>query len=175
MLPAVVLLDIAAAVGAAALIDRGLHPRLEPIAIAALSLWTFAHAGTFLGREGVPTLMEQERRYTVTASWLADRTTPETLVFAGQHSGSIRHYAGRTTVRWDVLDPADLGPIVGEARRRGRPTVAALDRDEQPLFRDRFAAAMTSSGREEASVHLLPLVQLRDVQIWEIAPGPGAR
>ena len=83
VLPAVVLLDIAAAVGAAALIGRGLHPRLEPIAIAALALWTFAHAGTFLGREGVPTLMEQERRYTVTANWLADRTAPETLVFAG--------------------------------------------------------------------------------------------
>lgn len=175
VLPAVVILDIAAAVGALALVNRVPAPRLHPIAIAALALWTFASTGTFLRREGVPTLMEQERRYTVTADWLAGHTAAETLVFAGQHSGSIRHYGARTTIRWDLLDPADIGPIVWEAHRRGRLAVAALDRDEQPVFRDRFAAAMAPSGSEHSSVHLLPLMQLRDVQIWEIAPGTASR
>lgn len=170
VLPAVVLLNVAAAAGAAAVIGRGLPSALAPVGVVALALWTFVNTGTFLRREGVPMLMEQERRYVATATFLADRTTPETLVFAGQHSGSIRHYAGRTTIRWDVIDPATLPAIVNEASRRGRPTVAALDRDEQPQFRERFAASLSANGSEFAQVALLPLGQLRDVQIWELAP-----
>jgi hypothetical protein len=90
-----------------------------------------------------------------------------TLVLAGQHSGSLRHYARRTTLRWDVIAPQDLAPVVREARRRGHAVYAALDADETSPFHERFTAV-------SASVTLLPGAQVRDVQIWELVPSETA-
>jgi hypothetical protein len=163
VLPAVVLLDIAAAAGAALVLQRIPYPWLRSLAVVAVAALALVHARTFLNAEGVPLLMEQERRYVLAAEWIDQHTPAGTLVFAGQHSGSLRHYAGRTTLRWDVMAPQDLAPVVREARRRGHAVYAALDPAETTPFRDRFAATT-------ASVALLPGAQVRDVQIWELVP-----
>ena len=167
VLPAVVLLDIAAAAGAAMVLQRVHQPWVRSLAFVALAALALVHARTFLNKEGVPLLMEQERRYVLTAEWIDEHTPDGTLVFAGQHSGSLRHYAGRTTLRWDVIAPQDLAPVVREARGRGHAVYAALDANETSPFRERFAAV-------SASVTLLPGAQVRDVQIWELVPSETA-
>jgi len=168
ILPAVIVLDILAAAGAARLLQR-VTPVFRAAAIIALAAFVAIHAGTFLRRQGVPLLMDQERRYTLTADWIDQYTPATTLVIAGQHSGSVRHYAGRTTLRWDLLDPRDLEPVVRGARERGRPVFAVLEGNEQAAFRDRFAPVLASQT-DVTGVRLLPGAQVRNVQIWEVVP-----
>jgi hypothetical protein len=175
ILPAVVILNVAAAAGTTALLSRVLGDPWRGIATIAVAALAIAHAGTFLRAEGVPLLMEQERRYPLTAEWIERYTPSGTLVLAGQHSGSIRHYAGRTTLRWDLLNPVDLEPVVQEARRRGVAVYAALDREELAPFRERFEASLAASPTDARRVTLLPGAQIRDVQIWELSPSEVTR
>jgi hypothetical protein len=163
VLPAVMMLHLAAASGVGVLLRPGVPAAVQSLIALALVLVSIDTTRTFLVREGVPDLMEQERRYLLTAEWV-DRHTPATaLIVAGQHSGSLRHYGNRTTLRWDVLAPSDLVPVVREGRQRGRAVFVVLDRTEQEPFRTRFSAALSPSG-----VTLLPGGQVRDVQIWEL-------
>ena len=171
ILPAVIVLDIAAAAGAAALLER-VTPVVRVAGTLALAAFVAIHAGTFLQRQGVPLLMDQERRYTLTADWIDQYTPATALVIAGQHSGSVRHYAGRTTLRWDLLDPKDLEPVVRGARERGRAVFAVLEGNEQAAFRDRFAPVL-AGGADGMGVRLLPGAQVRNVQIWEVIPPAG--
>jgi hypothetical protein len=169
VLPAVVLLDITAAAGVVLVLDRVAHPVMRAAALAVIAALASVHARTFLDTEGVPQLMEQERRYVLAAEWIDQQTPSGSLIFAGQHSGSLRHYARRTTLRWDVIAPGDLAPVVREARRRGHAVYAALDGDERSPFRDRFARALQPSGAAGwETVTMLPGAQVQNVQIWEL-------
>jgi hypothetical protein len=56
-----------------------------------------------------------------------------------QHSGSIRYYADRTTVRYDLLDPRWLDPAFDYLREQGRSPCILLKDWEEPAFRARFA------------------------------------
>ena len=155
----------------AALLER-VTPVVRVAGTIALAAFVAIHAGTFLQRQGVPLLMDQERRYTLTADWIDQYTPATALVIAGQHSGSVRHYAGRTTLRWDLLDPKDLEPVVRGARERGRAVFAVLEGNEQAAFRDRFAPVL-AGGADGMGVRLLPGAQVRNVQIWEVIPPAG--
>ncbi len=171
VLPAVIALDVAAAAGTMALVSRPLPARGAAVAAVLVAALATAHAWTFLRAAGVPQLMEQERRYVDTANWIARFTPSSSLVLAGQHSGSIRHYAARTTLRWDLLNADDFEPIVREAGRRGVPVYVALDRAEQPAFQGRFEPVLGSRASAMSGLTLLPGAQVSDVQIWEVAAG----
>jgi len=176
VLPTVVLLDITAAAGATLVLSRAANPVMHAVVLVAFAALAAIQARTFLNAEGVPRLMDQERRYVVTAEWIDQQTPSGSLVFAGQHSGSLRHYARRVTLRWDVIAPGDLAPVVREAHRRGLAVYAALDGMEQPPFRDRFAAALQPAGSAgPETVTMLPAAQLGNVQVWELVSKEDAR
>lgn len=169
ILPAVVLLDVCAAAGAAWLARRALPIGWRPSALVVAAVLACLNAAAFLRAEGVPRLMEQERRYALTADWVAQHTAPTALVLSGQHSGSIRHYAGRTTLRWDLMAPSDLEPVLQSARARGISVYTALDRAEQEPFDARFAQSLGRSTTP-APLTRLPGAQIGNVQVWEIVP-----
>jgi hypothetical protein len=179
VLPGIVLLDVVAAFGVFALAAR-LHRHGPAVLAPAAALAAALHSGGFLRDQGVPDLMERERRYPLVAEWI-DRHTPATaMVFAAQHAGSIRHYAGRTTLRWDVLQPGDLYTVVDAMRARSRAVYVALEGDEQEQFRMRFKGSIAETGASATTrpdaVSLVPGAQVRNVQIWELAtPSETAR
>jgi len=70
---------------------------------------------------------------------IAQRTPQNSVVLAMQHSGSIRYYGGRVTLRWDVLDKDWLDRAVGWMADRGVPAYALLEHWELPLVKERFA------------------------------------
>ena len=85
------------------------------------------------------------------------------MIFAGQHSGPIRYYAGRTIVRFDLLDRAWLDRAVQWLNAQGRRPYFLLEEWEVTEFQKRFAAANTLG-----TLALAPIVDYR-------APGvPGA-
>lgn len=91
---------------------------------------------------------EGERRYVTIAEFVARHTEPEAVVFTMQNSGAIRYYAGRLTLRYDLLDEAWLDRAVEWLQANGRPPYFLLEDWELPEFRRRFAA-QNRWGREE--------------------------
>jgi hypothetical protein len=81
-----------------------------------------------------------EQRY-VDAARYAARFTPSNAVFiATQHSGSLRYYANRKTVRWEYLPEDRLDFAIRELEEVGYRPYILLDHTEEPGFVARFAA-----------------------------------
>ncbi len=165
LLPALVLFSIAAAGGLAALADRLGGSWLTVTAMVIAAVVPAIEAERFLRREGVPQLMVAESRYPLVAAHLRERTSANAVVLAAQHSGSIRHYGDRLTLRWDLLRSDELEPLVAALAARGHPVYLVLEGTEQRRFTEGFAAPLRR-------LHMYPFGQIRNIQIWELASGP---
>jgi hypothetical protein len=83
--------------------------------------------------------LSSERKYSQAALILREHAKPNSVAFTMQHSGSVRYYAGVTTVRYDWIEPAWLDRAVEWFERRGVHSYAVLDDWEAVKFRERFA------------------------------------
>ncbi len=163
LLPAIVLLSIVCAGGLVSILTRitASATQLVPVVAALCAVLTAVGNERYLRAQGVPGLRENEARYPRVAERI-DRLTPENaVVLAMQHSGSIRHYANRSTLRWDVLGPDELEISLSAIVSRGHAVYVVLEGVEQQQFDARFAAALTRVRR-------LPVTQVGNVQIWEL-------
>jgi hypothetical protein len=111
-----------------------------------------------------------ERKYTGIASLVRSRTEPGSVVYAFQHSGSVRYYGGRMTLRYDQLDPKWLDRSVDWFAARGVHAYAVLDDWELEVFRTRFAGQHrvqqiddpAATYRGEVVTHFFDLLAPRD-------------
>lgn len=102
------------------------------VALAAgRSAWTAIDRGTFH-------LWRGEQRYLDVARYLAEHTEPRAVILSYQHSGSIRQYGGRLTLRWDQLHPAWLDRAVEYLVSTGRHPYIVVDVEEVEPFMTRF-------------------------------------
>jgi hypothetical protein len=101
-----------------------------------------------------------EGRYAQAAAYVSANTPPRTVILSMQHSGSVRYYAGRVTVRYDFLDPAWLDRGVAALSQLGYSTFILLEDWEEPQFRRRFAATNALGRLDWASVTIAPGVHL---------------
>lgn len=132
------------------------------IGTAALIMWLFDHRGArgrlstavvliALGAYGlvvtaqrhVFTKDEGERRYATIAHLVAAQTEPSAMILASIHAGSLRYYAGRATLRFDLLDSSWLDRAAAWLNEHGRHPYVLIEDWEMPLFKERFAAANT--------------------------------
>jgi hypothetical protein len=58
---------------------------------------------------------------------------------AQQHSGSVRYYTGRKTLRFDWLPPRELDNAIKRMNSLGYRPYILLDDWEEPMFKRRFA------------------------------------
>ena len=150
--------------GSAALVVR--IARARRVAVRATAYAILAGVGAhnlyYASTHGAFPTGEGEHRYVSIAKMVEQATEPEAVIFAGQHSGPIRYYAGRTTIRFDLLDPAWLDRAVQWLNSQGRRPYFLLEEWEMIAFQERFARS-NGLGR----VALAPIVDYR-------APGvPG--
>ena len=75
------------------------------IAIAAVVALVSLHHLRFLSSHSVFDLGRSERKYVDVARFVADHTEPDAVILSRLHSGSLRFYADRQTLRFDILDP----------------------------------------------------------------------
>lgn len=137
MWPVLMLLTAAALEAMARVMGRWMRPAY-PVAIAAVAGLLACH-GIFVAAErSVFDLGRGERRYIDVARFIADHTDPDAVILSVQHSGSLRIYAGRLTLRYDVLDPGWLDRTVDYLRSVGRRPYFVLDGQEVDAFRQRF-------------------------------------
>jgi hypothetical protein len=103
----------------------------------------------------------QERKYPLAGAFVRDRLPSTAFVLAMQHSGSIRYYANRPTLRWDLLAPASLDGTLAILRAQGLEPFLVVDRSEDDDFRRRFGEAGQRAARA-----LSPLGVVGDVRIY---------
>jgi hypothetical protein len=142
--------------------DQGL------LAAAALVLALSAH-GVATARERSAFDTAMERRYVHVGHYVRDHLPDRTVVLAVLHSGSIRLYADRPTIRWDWLAPDELDPLIGRLVALGFDPYLVVEREEVATLRKRFEGASAVSHLE------LPLIAQRSdghVRIFGLAGQP---
>jgi hypothetical protein len=127
------------------IVRRWLRPAY-PVAVAgavALLAW---HGVRIASDRSAFDLGLSERRYLDVARFIASHTDPNAVILSVQHSGSLRLYADRLTLRYDALDPLWLDRVVEHLQSIGRRPYYVLDGGEVDAFKRRFGAANRSGA-----------------------------
>ncbi len=91
-------------------------------------------------------------------------TRPDALVVGLVHTTSVSYYARRQTVRYDLIEPADLDHVVADLRSAGYKPYLLVTLEEESAFRARFAARSRTGGlRCEAKRVFAGRVRLYDL------------
>ena len=114
-------------------------PRRWQAPVAALLVAGVAALGVYQARQrGVFALRQSEQRYETVARF-ASRALPDNAVFfAFQESGSLRYYAGRTVLRFDILEPRWFNEAISKLRTRGYRPYFVIESSETDLFKARM-------------------------------------
>ena len=115
-----------------------------PFAIAAAVAFFAWHGMRVAVDRSAFDLGRGERRYIDVARFIEDHTDPAAVILSVQHSGSLRIYADRLTLRYDALDPLWLDRTVAYLQSIGRRPYDVLDGGEVDAFRRRFGPANRS-------------------------------
>ena len=111
--------------------------RVPAVALACAALVLFGV--NTARREGVFNVAAYEGRHVRAAQEVAARTPPDAVVLAVQHSGSVRYYADRITLRYDWLEEDALDAALRDLAARGRRAYLVVDDGEEKDFRARFS------------------------------------
>jgi hypothetical protein len=103
------------------------------------------HQAEYAISHGVFSQREGEHRYELAGDYVASFTPANAVVLSMQHSGSLRYYGHRITLRYDWIAPESLDSTVALLRDRGYRPFIVLDDWEEPVFKQRFAGS--SIGR----------------------------
>jgi Dolichyl-phosphate-mannose-protein mannosyltransferase len=124
------------------------------LAVSGLSADKSVSVGTFGVRAS-------EQKYPAVGEFVRHRLPESAFVMAMQHSGSIRYYSGRHTLRWDLLDRASLARAVTSLRAAGYTPFAILEREEDDEFHKRF-----STASREALDRMVVVGRIGDIQVY---------
>jgi hypothetical protein len=138
-----------------ALARRGLLRPAYPVVIATAAAWLAWHGVRTAGDRSAFDLGLGERRYVDVARFMAEHTEPDAVVLSMQHSGSLRLYAGRLTLRWDLLDPVWLDRTIEYLQSIGRRPYFVLDGGEVEAFKQRFGGTNRSGALDWAPIAML--------------------
>ncbi|HKV98762.1 MAG TPA: hypothetical protein VJN96_03000 [Vicinamibacterales bacterium] len=138
LLPAWSAIFVAAAVALAVWRERG---RASAVMVFAIVVVAGTYGVATARQRGVFEIGPTERRYVTVARIVDEHTEPSAVILTSAHSGTVRYYAGRVTLRFDVLDPAWLDRAVAWLEARGRHPYILLEDWEAPIFSSEFRGA----------------------------------
>lgn len=164
LLPALPILLALAAAGFARIAPARSWRRAAAFGLVAATLAVW---GVWHGRAAFRVRTE-EARY-ATAGRFAAALPPSAVILCNQHSGSLRHYAGRVTIRFEWLDPDVYPQAIAALRRLGRPVYVVLDDWEREIFRERYAGSADLAWLDEP-----PLVVAAGRVYFYAVPPPGS-
>jgi hypothetical protein len=105
--------------------------------VVALGVWAVNDARA----RGAFGLWRADRNYVAAAQATREATPPTSVVFADLHSGTVRYYGGRISLRFVLLDEHWLDRAVAWMREHGSASYALLERAEVAEFKSRFAGS----------------------------------
>jgi 4-amino-4-deoxy-L-arabinose transferase-like glycosyltransferase len=115
--------------------------RIRSVAIALPVSFAILFAGRsemLLRNSSQWSLQSLEARYPIAGEWVNVNTPMSSVVMANQHSGSLRWYGKRQTIRWDFVEPRRLVATVSELQSHGAIVYVALEGNEVAMFDSRF-------------------------------------
>jgi hypothetical protein len=112
---------------------------LVPLALVAAMAWY----GLDYARDHDAFRARTERKYAKAADYIARRLPQKAAVLSMLHSGSVRYYAGRATVRFDLIPPAKLDATLAILGSSGYRPFILLEPSEAPEFQKRFTGFST--------------------------------
>jgi hypothetical protein len=154
--PALMVLTAAAVVGLAA----RLPPQLRLVATVTLLIVVcdrtidYAAARATFDTGG-------EQKYAITGRYVAEHLPADAVILAEQHSGSLRYYGHRTTLRFGSIPPDHLDRALAELQRRGYRPYLVVEDWEEDAFRRQFAGRRAVDALALGPEHRLPLGNVR--------------
>ncbi len=125
-------------VGAVAMLLWRWNGRLLRTGVVAGIAVLLAFQAGILGTVTVFNQWPGERRYIAVADMVQQLTPPNSVIWCMQHSGSIRYYGGRMTIRYDNMDRAWLDRAVAWLAERGVSSYLLVETWEMPELARRF-------------------------------------
>ena len=113
-----------------------------------------------------------EQRHVRAANEVASRTPSDAVVLSVQHSGSVRYYANRITLRYDWLKEDGLDSALRDLAAKGRRAYLVVDDWEEKEFRARFSPANRAGRLDWAPIARVPTSP--EVRIFEMQDGGPA-
>jgi hypothetical protein len=110
-------------------------------------------------------LGRSEERYISAASMIMQQTPSNAIVIADQHSGSVRYYGNRRTLRFPYI----AGELIDDGVARlstAQPVYLFLEKWEEQVFRKQFASTLAARSLDAA-----PIVRTNDGQVALFALG----
>jgi hypothetical protein len=161
LLPAYPMMLVVAAAAFGLLAPVEPRRRLAAFATVALALAVW---GGWQGRAAF-SVRKEEARY-LAAARFATALPENAVILANQHSGSLRYYAHRDTLRIEWLAPDVYAEALRYVRGQGHPVFAVLDDAEREMFRSRYrdVADLSWLDREPA------IVAAGGVYFYEVPP-----
>jgi hypothetical protein len=163
------------AIGAAALAAMAARSgRWQRIAVAIAITAVGLHGVVEAKRRAAFDVSRGEAKYVDVARVVDAVTDPDSVIISAVHSGSLRYYAGRLTVRWDTGDPAWLDRTAQWLAAHGHHPYFVLEPQEIADLRARFAAKSTLARLDWTPMVIFPTggVQLFDAVRRERAGTP---
>lgn len=109
------------------------------VIVCAFIAVAVAQSELLLRRSSVWDVASMEARYPLAGEWINVNTPVDSVVLANQHSGSLRWYGKRQTLRWDLIGADELIATVTELESRGATVYVALEGAEGAMFDAKFA------------------------------------
>jgi hypothetical protein len=108
------------------------------LAIAGLIVCLGVYEYRVAGMRGAFTVWRNERASVLVAKRVREITEPHAVVLSMFHSGSVRYYGGRVTMRYDLLDQQWLDRAIQWLSARGAHPYLLVNDWEIPQFVARF-------------------------------------
>jgi 4-amino-4-deoxy-L-arabinose transferase-like glycosyltransferase len=152
--------------GAAGLVvaARWLAPSRAAVIAAAAAVALAAFFTSVAADRNVFRLAANAQRFPEVGAWIARETPSTAVVFAEEHSGSVRYYAGRLTVDWIAFDPEWMDFAVASLRARQVNVYAVFDGDEDHGFRERFRGTRTAARLDDGLVAQFGQARIYDLR-----------
>jgi hypothetical protein len=133
--PVLLILAVGALRSTASFVSR----TTQRVLLAAVVIVVFGWELSTSQWRGVYDVHKSEQRYVTVGRELAHSAPTNAVFLAMQHSGSLRYYTRRLTVRYDSLPPGSLDDALAVLRSRGFHPYFLLEQWEESAFRRRFA------------------------------------
>lgn len=165
LLPALVPCLIVATLGTAALVSRAIPQRVRGLAMLLLAAAVAAASFAFTTGTFTFHLRQQESRYVDVAAWVRSHTPANAVMLAELHSGTLRLYADRVTLRWKFIPAGRLASTVETLQSRGVPCYAAADGEVEVRGLERRVAT------DESGLVAEPIARVRSVVVYRVSRG----
>ena len=163
LLPGLPAALIVCAAGVSLLVGGRSHRPRMFVAGACVAIAAAFQSYSFLARQHLPELWQQELRYPLVGRWFATNTPANSVALAALHGGSIRYYSGRPTLRLDALPGGALARTLLALQQAGyEPYLVVEQGDEFEAYQRRFP------DDPNTSVTMTPETRIRGVYVFRL-------